>query len=117
MFAVSQIMGCILVLLSNHFLPFFFRRLLKSFYAVDGFQSLFARCNKNRVILGNCLWKGNQVSFELFCFPLVGIWNLQGQHSCANFLTGAAMINQEGMALRKHVMQRRKCSGSLVRLG
>jgi hypothetical protein len=44
-----------------------------------------ARRNKKRVILGNCLWKGNQVSFELFCFPLLGIWNLQGQNSRANF--------------------------------
>lgn len=110
-----EIMGCILVLLSSHFLPFSSVACWKAF-VLSTVSNLFLQdATKKRVILGNCLWKGNQVSFELFCFPLLGIWNLQGQNSCAIFLTGAAMINKKGMALRKHVMQRRKCSGSLVR--
>ncbi len=79
------------------------------------FSIFFYKTQKNRVILGNYLWKGNQVLFELFCFLLLDIWNLQGKNSCAKFLTRIAMINQKGMTLRKHVMQRRKCSGSLVR--
>ncbi len=96
------------------FFPFFSCHLLESFYVIDGFQFFSTRRNKNRVILGNYLWKENQVSFELFCFLLVGIWK-QGQNSCDKFFTRVAMINQKGRALRKHVMQRRKCSGRLVR--
>jgi hypothetical protein len=89
--------------------------MLESFYAIDSFQSFSTRHNKNRVICGNYLWKGDYISFEFFCFLLLGIWNVQGQNSFAKFLTRVAMINQKGMALRKHVMKRRKCNRSLVK--
>lgn len=55
-----------------------------------------ARRNKNRVILGNCLCKGNQVSFELFLFSTSRHLELAGTKLMCKFFDRSSHDQQKG---------------------